>query len=296
MSKKTIFKGAATALVTPMLPDGNVDYERFAQVIEEQIAGNIDALLICGTTGECPTLTDDEHIECIRFAVEKINKRVPVIAGTGSNDTLYSLELSLAAKKAGADALLLVSPYYNKTSQRGLVKHFEKIADSVRLPIMLYNIPARTNVNIEISTLVELSKHPNIVAVKECTGKIEYTGRIKNACGDNLDIYCGEDALTVAAMAYGAKGVVSVASNIIPKEIHTICEYAENNDYRAASALMLKYLNLIDALFIDVNPMPIKAAFRLMNKGVGGCRLPLCEISEETESVLKQAMQEVGLI
>ncbi|MCL1882028.1 MAG: 4-hydroxy-tetrahydrodipicolinate synthase [Oscillospiraceae bacterium] len=297
MTKNTIFTGCGVAIATPMNADLSVNYDVFANLIEEQITGGSKALIVCGTTGEASTLGDDEHVQCIRFAVEKTNGRIPVIAGTGSNDTAYMLSLSQNAEKAGADALLLMTPYYNKSSQRGLIANFTTIADATNIPIMLYNIPGRTCVNIEIETFVELAKHPRIVAVKEAGGCINYLSRIIEACGDNLDVYIGDDALTVPAMSLGAKGVVSVAANIVPTVMRDICKACLDNDFKSAGVLQLKYLNLfMDLLKLDVNPVPIKTAMNFMGKNVGGCRMPLYEMDKSSLATLENSLKSAGLL
>ncbi|MCX7658651.1 MAG: 4-hydroxy-tetrahydrodipicolinate synthase, partial [Oscillospiraceae bacterium] len=258
--RNTVFTGAGVAIVTPMNTDGSVNYAKLRELIDFQIENGTDAIIICGTTGESSTLTDSEHVECIRIAVEQTRKRVPVIAGTGSNDTRYAIELSKEAQGLGADALLLVSPYYNKTSQRGLVAHFTAIADSVNIPIILYNIPPRTNVNIAIDTFVELSKHKNIVAVKEAGGSISYVAEIIAACGENLEVYSGNDDQIVPIMSLGGKGVISVLSNIMPKETHIMTKLCLENNFHEAAKMQIELLKLINNLFIDVNPIPVKEA------------------------------------
>jgi 4-hydroxy-tetrahydrodipicolinate synthase len=295
--KNTIFTGCGAAIVTPFNPDESINYDVFASLIQRQIEKGTSALIVCGTTGEASTLSDDEHIECIRFAVEKTAGRIPIIAGTGSNDTAYMLELSIAAEKAGVDALLLMTPYYNKTSQRGLVANFTKIADCVNIPIMLYNIPGRTCVNIEIETFKELAKHPRITAVKEAGGDINYLAQIIEACGDSLDVYVGDDVMTVASMALGAKGVVSVMANIAPEVMRDICTLCIDNDFAAAGKIQLKYLKIcMDLLKLDVNPVPVKAALNLMGKNVGGCRMPLYKMDDIALDKLRQSLESSKLI
>lgn len=290
----TIFTGAAVAIVTPMNKDGSVNYGKLGEIIDSQINGGTDGVVICGTTGESSTLTDEEHIECIRFAVKHTAGRVPVIAGTGSNDTAYAVEMSKDAEKAGANALLLVTPYYNKTSQRGLAAHFTAIADAVNIPIILYNVPSRTGCKIEISTYKELSKHKNIVAAKEACGDISLVAQL--AAETDLDIYSGNDDQVVPIMALGGKGVISVASNIIPKEMHDMTKYALEGDFKAAAEMQLKYLGLIKALFCDVNPIPVKEAMNLMGMEVGECRLPLIKPEQSKIDLLKKEMSAVGLL
>ncbi len=293
--KNTVFTGAGTALVTPMNPDGSVNYDAFGKNIDWQIQEGIDALIACGTTGEASTLTDEEHIEVIRYCVKRANKRVPVIAGTGSNDTLYAVELSKEAEKAGANALLQVTPYYNKTSQKGLIAHFTKIADSVNIPIILYNVPSRTAMTIAVDTYRELSKHRNIAATKEASGNIALIAEVIAACPD-LDVYSGNDGEIVPIMSLGGIGVISTCANIIPKITHSIAALCLDGKYKEAAALQLKYLDLMNKLFIDVNPIPVKAAMNLMGMNVGNCRLPLCEIDEAGRAKLEAALKNAELL
>ena len=294
--KNTIFNGAGVAIITPMNADGSINYDGFAENIEFQIANGTDAIIVCGTTGEASTMTDDEHIECIRFAVEKTAGRIPVIAGTGSNDTKYAVELSKIAQEKGADGLLLVTPYYNKASQKGLVAHFTAIADAVDIPIILYNIPGRTGVSIDMNTYKILGQHKNIVAVKEASGNISYTSKLIAQCGDLLDVYSGNDDIIVPMMSIGAKGVISVISNIMPKETHEITQLCLANNCEEAAKLQMKYLELINNLFIEVNPIPIKEAMNQMKMPSGPCRLPLCEMTDEHIETLKNSMKKIGLI
>ncbi|MBS1324899.1 MAG: 4-hydroxy-tetrahydrodipicolinate synthase [Oscillospiraceae bacterium] len=294
--KNTIFTGAGVAIITPMNADGSINYDGFAENIEFQIANGTDAIIVCGTTGEASTMTDDEHIECIRFAVEKTAGRIPVIAGTGSNDTKYAVELSKIAQEKGADGLLLVTPYYNKASQKGLVAHFTAIADAVDIPIILYNIPGRTGVSIDMNTYKILGQHKNIVAVKEASGNISYTSKLIAQCGDLLDVYSGNDDIIVPMMSIGAKGVISVISNIMPKETHEITQLCLANNCEEAAKLQMKYLELINNLFIEVNPIPIKEAMNQMKMPSGPCRLPLCEMTDEHIETLKNSMKKIGLI
>lgn len=294
--KNTIFTGAGVAIITPMNADGSINYDGFAENIEFQIANGTDAIIVCGTTGEASTMTDDEHIECIRFAVEKTAGRIPVIAGTGSNDTKYAVELSKIAQEKGADGLLLVTPYYNKASQKGLVAHFTAIADAVDIPIILYNIPGRTGVSIDMNTYKILGQHKNIVAVKEASGNISYTSKLIAQCGDLLDVYSGNDDIIVPMMSIGAKGVISVISNIMPKETHEITQLCLANNCEEAAKLQMKYLELINNLFIEVNPIPIKEAMNQMKMPSGPCRLPLCEMTDEHIETLKNSMKKISLI
>jgi 4-hydroxy-tetrahydrodipicolinate synthase len=292
----SIFTGAGVAIITPMNEDGSINYTKLGEIIDFQIENGTDAIVICGTTGESSTMTHEEHVECIRFAVEKTNKRVPVIAGTGSNDTAYAVELSRIAEEVGVDGLLLVTPYYNKTTQRGLVAHFYAVADAVNIPIILYNIPGRTGMNISIETYLELAKHKNIVAVKEASGNISYVAKLIAECGDMLDVYSGNDDQIVPIMSLGGKGVISVLSNIMPKETHEMAQYCLENNFAVAAEMQIKYLEFINNLFIEVNPIPIKAAMNLAGKEVGGCRMPLVDMSEKDFEILKASMEKLNLI
>lgn len=294
--KNTIFTGAAIAIITPMNADGSVNYDELGRIIDDQIANSTDAIVICGTTGEASTMTDEEHLECIRFAVEKTAKRVPVIAGTGSNDTAYAVKLSKEAEEVGADGLLLVTPYYNKTTQKGLIAHFTAIADAVNIPIVLYNIPGRTGMGMEVSTIKKLAEHRNIVAVKEASGNISYAAKLIAECGDVIDVYSGNDDMIVPLMSLGAKGVISVLSHVIPKQTHDMVQYCLDNNYAEATKLQIKYLDLINNLFIEVNPIPVKEAMNMMGWNAGSCRLPLCDMSDEHKEVLRASMAKHGLI
>lgn len=292
--KKTIFTGAGVAIITPMFEDGSVNYDKLGELIEEQIAEGTDSIIICGTTGEASTLSDDEHIECIRYTVKKVGGRVPVVAGTGSNDTEYAKWMSMEAEKAGADGLLLVTPYYNKTSQKGMAAHFVTVADAVDIPIILYNVPSRTGCRIEIPTYKELAEHPNIVAAKEASGDISLVAKL--AAETDLDIYSGNDDQTVAIMSLGGKGVISVASNVIPRVMHEMTELALEGDFRKAAEVQLKYLELMNGLFCDVNPIPVKEAMNLMGKGVGECRLPLVRMEADRIEWLRKILEKFGLV
>lgn len=293
--KKRIFTGVATALVTPMNTDGSVNFERLDSLVDEQIKGGVDALVICGTTGEKSTLRYDEHLKVIEVAAKSCNKRVPIIAGTGSNDTVYSVELCNDAQSVGADAFLMVTPYYNKTSQTGLVAHYNYIADRVNKPIILYNVPSRTGVAIKPETYKELSKHQNIVATKEANGDLSSVATTKYLCGDDLDIYSGNDDQTVPIMSLGGIGVISVASNIVPKIMHDMCAEILSGNLEAAAKLQLKHIGLINALFSDVNPVPVKEAMNMLGLNVGPCRLPLYPMNEATKVNLKNKLIECGL-
>ncbi|MCM1328417.1 MAG: 4-hydroxy-tetrahydrodipicolinate synthase [Ruminococcus sp.] len=294
--KNTVFTGAGVAIITPMNADGSINYDEFGKIIDFQIDNGTDAIVVCGTTGESATMTDEEHVECIRYCVKRVNKRVPVIAGTGSNDTKYAADLSAEAEKLGADALLLVTPYYNKTSQRGLIAHFTAIADSVNIPIILYNVPSRTGVNIALDTYNELANHKNIAAVKEASGNISSIAKIIETCGDRLDVYSGNDDQIVPIMALGGKGVISVLSNVCPKETHEIARLCLENNVAEAAKLQIKYLELCNNLFIDVNPIPVKEAMNLMGFKAGECRLPLLKMEQSKIDILAASMKKVGLI
>ena len=294
--KNTIFTGAAIAIITPMNEDGSINFSVLGEMIDDQIANGTDAIVICGTTGEASTMSDEEHLECIRFAVEKTAKRVPVIAGTGSNDTSYAIKLSKEAEELGADGLLLVTPYYNKTTQKGLIAHFTAIADAVNIPIILYNIPGRTGMNMEVSTIKELANHKNIVAVKEASGNISYAAKLIAECGDDIDVYSGNDDMIVPLMSLGAKGVISVLSHVIPKETHMMTQYCLDNNYAEATKLQIDYLDLINNLFIEVNPIPVKEAMNMMGVNVGKCRLPLVDMTDEHKAALRVSLEKHGLI
>lgn len=294
--KTKIFSGAATALITPMNQDGSVNYGHLEALVNTQIESGIDSLVICGTTGEKSTLRYDEHLKVIEVAAKSANKRIPIIAGTGSNDTVYSVELCNDAEKMGADAFLMVTPYYNKTSQAGLIAHYNYIADRVKKPIILYNVPSRTGVDIEPETYKELSKHPNIIATKEASGNISKIAKTKYLCGDDLDIYSGNDDQIVPILSLGGIGVISVLSNILPLETHNICaEYLKGNT-KTASEMQIKYTGLINALFSDVNPVPIKTAMNLLGYDVGPCRLPLYKMDKAKTEKLKQMLTELKLL
>lgn len=288
--KNRIFTGAGVAIVTPMNEDMSVNYKKLGELIDFQIENNTDAIIICGTTGESSTLDHDEHSKVIEFAVKHTNKRIPVIAGTGSNDTNYCIKLSKEAESLGADGLLLVTPYYNKTSQRGLIKHYTMVAESVNLPIIIYSVASRTGVNIAPETCYELSKVPNIVAVKEASGNISQVAKIRQLCKDNLDVYSGNDDQIVPMLSLGCIGVISVLSNILPKETHDICKLYFDGKVKESMELQLDLLPLCNDLFIDVNPIPVKEAMNLMGMEVGECRMPLCKMSDENIETLKNTL------
>lgn len=294
--KNTIFTGAAIAIITPMNSDGSINYDKLGELIDTQIENGTDAIVICGTTGEASTMTDQEHRECIRYAVKHTAGRVPVIAGAGSNDTAYAVELSKEAEEMGADALLHVTPYYNKTTQKGLIAHFNAIADAVNIPIILYNIPGRTGMGIEVATVKELAKHKNIAAIKEASGNISYAAKIIAECGSDIDVYSGNDDMIVPLMSLGAKGVISVLSHVLPKETHNMVQLCLDNNFAEATKLQIEYLDLINDLFIEVNPIPAKEALNMMGFAAGPCRLPLCEMSDEHKAKLRASLERHGLI
>ncbi|MBE6594563.1 MAG: 4-hydroxy-tetrahydrodipicolinate synthase [Ruminococcaceae bacterium] len=290
-----IFTGAATAIVTPF-KDGAVDYESFGKLIDWQIAGGIDALVIAGTTGEGSTLSHEEHCDLLTYAAEKVAGRVPIIAGTGSNDTAYGIELSRHACDVGYDALLVVTPYYNKATPKGLIQNFINTAEATNKPIILYNVPSRTGVNIPISVYKELAKHERIVAVKEASGNLSAIAQIFAECGDALDVYSGNDDQIVPIMSLGGKGVISVVSGILPKETHDICAACLAGDFKTGAELQLKYLKLINTLFCEVNPIPVKAASGLMGLCSGELRLPLCDPEPENLAKISAVLKEYGLL
>ena len=291
-----IFTGAGVAIVTPMHENGDVNYEKLSEILEEQIAGGTDAIIICGTTGESSTLTHEEHLDVIRYTVEKVAKRIPVIAGTGSNCTATAIYLSQEAEKAGADALLLVTPYYNKATQNGLIGHFSAVAKEVTAPIIMYSVASRTGCNIEPATVARLVKDvDNIVGIKEASGNISQVAKIMNLTDGNVDLYSGNDDQIVPVLSLGGKGVISVLSNVAPDAAHDICEKYFEGDVKGSAELQLKALPLIDQLFCEVNPIPVKKAMQLMGIDCGPLRMPLTEISPEHEKNLAQAMKDFGI-
>ncbi len=294
MERKPIFTGAASALVTPLNSNG-VDYESFRKLINWQIDEGIDALVIAGTSGEGSTLTDEEHREVLKFAVEVVDGRVPVIAGTGSNDTAYAIDLTKYACEIGCDAMLVVTPYYNKATQKGLIKMFTAIADVSTKPIILYNVPSRTGVNIEPATYAELAKHPMIQAIKEANGQIDKITETMALCGDKLTLYSGNDDQIVPLMSVGGKGVISVLSNVLPKETSEMCHKFLNGDVKGAAEMQFKYFPLVKALFSEVNPIPAKAAMAAMGYCEDYVRLPLTTMEDATKAVLLDRMREIGL-
>lgn len=294
--KKIIFEGVATAMVTPMYEDGKINYHVFKQLLEMQVEKKADAVIIAGTTGEGSTLSDEEHIALVEYAVKTVHGRIPVIAGAGSNNTAHAIYMSKQCEKVGADGLLHVTPYYNKTSQQGLFLHFKACAEATSLPIILYNVPSRTGVNIFPATYKRLSEIDNIVACKEASGNFSQIAKIAALCKDNLTIYSGNDDQITSALALGGKGVISVLSNIYPEETHQICTSYFAGDTEKSDSLQLQYLELIEALFLDVNPIPVKQAMRAMGYEVGPCRLPLCDMDPTNAEKLYKTLKQYGLI
>lgn len=293
--KQTIFTGSGVALITPFSPDNSVNYDKLSELIEYHIEHHTDALIVCGTTGEPATLSGQEHEQVLKFAVEQAKGRIPIIAGTGSNDTAYAISLSRYAEQIGADGLLLVTPYYNKATQKGLIAHYTAIAESVTLPIILYNVPSRTGVNITPETLNVLADIPNIVAVKEASGDMGLAAKMIQLCGDRLNFYSGNDDLAVPMMSLGGIGVISVVANIIPEEIHNMCQLYLSGEVKKAAEIQLNYLDLINTLFCEVNPIPVKTAMNLLGFDVGALKLPLCEMTPEHLAKLEQSLRNAGL-
>lgn len=291
--KKPLFIGSAVAVVTPF-NDKGVDYQTLKELIEFQIKGGIDAIVACGTTGEASTMPDEEHIAVVKFAVETVNKRIPVIAGTGSNDTRHAVDLSKAAEAVGADGVLSVTPYYNKTTQKGLYGHFKFIANSIKIPMVLYNVPSRTNLNINPDTVKALSEIDNIIAIKECN--LGQVGDIVNLCGEDFAVYSGDDNTVLPVLSLGGKGVISTMANIIPQDTHDMVAKFFQGDIQGAIKLQLQTLNLIKALFSEVNPIPVKAAVNLLGFKAGQCRMPLTDLSDNNLQLLRTEMKAYGLI
>ena len=293
----SIFKGAGVAIVTPMKENGEVNYEKFAEMIEFQIVNGTDAIIVCGTTGESSTLTHEEHLDVIKYCTEKVAGRIPVVAGTGSNCTETAVYLSKEAEKYGVDGLLLVSPYYNKATQNGLYTHFKTIAESVKLPIILYNVPSRTGCNIMPDTVIRLCHDvENIVGVKEASGNLSQIARLAAKAKGTVDIYSGNDDQIVPVLSLGGKGVISVLSNVAPKETHEICARYFAGDVEGSRDLQLRAMDLCDALFCEVNPIPVKKALNLMGMEAGSLRLPLTEMEEANAAKLEKAMHEFGIL
>lgn len=292
---QTIFKGCGTAISTPFTENG-VNFDEFGKLIENQILNGVDAIIVCGTTGESATMTETERKETIKYAINKINKRTKVIIGTGSNNTKLAVEMSKFAEEAGADAVLVVTPYYNKTTQQGLIAHYTEIAKSIKLPIIMYNVPSRTGVNILPETCKELSKIENIVAIKEASGNISQVAKIVTLCGDNLDIYSGNDDQIIPILSLGGKGVISVLSNVMPKYTHEMTQKYFDGKQEEATKMQLDVIDLIDELFREVNPIPVKYALNLMGYNYGKPRLPLIELSDVNKEKLKEIMKKHKLI
>ncbi len=292
----SVFKGAAVAIVTPMLENGEVNYPKLGEIIEYQIAHKTDAIVICGTTGEASTLSHEEHLEVIDYCVKKVAKRIPVIAGTGSNCTETAIYLSQEAEKSGADALLVVTPYYNKATQNGLIAHYTAVAKSVKLPVIMYNVPSRTGCNILPETAAALVKNvKNIVGIKEASGNISQVAKLMSLCGDEIELYSGNDDQVVPMMSLGALGVISVLSNVAPEEAHDIVEMYLDGDVRESMELQLKAIPLIDQLFCEVNPIPVKAGMNMMGFEVGPLRMPMTELEDAHKESLKAAMKDFGI-
>ena len=293
--KKEIFRGAGIAIITPFTEDG-INFDELGRILDDQIKGGTDAIIITGTTGESATMTDEEHRAAIKYAVEYVKGRIPVIAGTGSNETRYAVELSKYAEKVGADGLLVVTPYYNKCTQKGLIAHYQAIAESVSLPIIVYDVPSRTGVQIAIDTFKEIAKIPNIVAVKEANGDLSHVLHLRAACGDDLAVYSGNDDQIVPILSVGGLGVISVLSNVAPQDTHDMCEAYFKGDVKKAEMLQVSYSDLIDALFCEVNPIPVKTAMRLLGYAAGPLRMPLSEMEPEHLAQLKAALKNHSLL
>ena len=291
----SIFKGSGVAVVTPFNETG-VDFDKLKELLEWHIASKTDAIIICGTTGEASTMTEKEKKDTIKFTVDIVNKRIPVIAGTGSNNTMASVEMSKFAESVGVDGLLIINPYYNKTSAKGLIAHFKTIAEAVKTPIVVYNVPSRTGMNITPEALLELSKIENIVAVKEASGNISQIAEIKYLCGDNLDIYSGNDNEILPTLSIGGLGVISVIANIIPKDVHDMCELFFKGEIKASQELFIKTIPLTNACFCETNPIPIKTAMNLLGRNVGSLRLPLVDMADNTLELLKASLKDYGLL
>lgn len=292
----SIFKGSAVAIVTPFNKDNKVDYEKLKELLEWHIEEKTDAIVICGTTGEASTMTKEEKEKTIKFTVDIVNKRIPVIAGTGTNNTEASIEMSKYAESIGVDALLVITPYYNKTTNKGLFKHFEAINNAVNTPIILYNVPSRTGVNITPKQLLELTKLNNIIAIKEASGNISQIAEMKSICKDKLDFYSGNDDQTIPIMALGGLGVISVLANIMPKEVHDMAQAYLDGDIKKALNLQLDTIDIINKLFIETNPVPVKTALNIMGKEVGNLRLPLCEMDDNNLDLLIETLKKYNLI
>ena len=292
-----LFRGAGVALVTPFHADGSVNYDKLAELVEEQIAGGTDAIIACGTTGEAATMSEEEHMDVIRFIIKAVNHRIPVIAGTGSNCTATAIDLSKQAEEAGAEGVLLVTPYYNKATQGGLIQHYEAVAGAISLPCILYNVPSRTGVTIQPETMAYLYQHvENIVGVKDATGNISMITKLMSLVDENFLLFSGDDDQIVPLLSVGASGVISVLSNVAPRETHEICQKWFDGDIKGAREAQFKAYPLIKALFAEVNPIPVKAALNLMGKNVGSLRLPMTEATDSTKALLKDEMTKYGIL
>ncbi len=291
-----IFRGAGVAIVTPFKEDGTVDFDNYGELIEWQIAEGTDAIISCGTTGEASTMTDEEQIETVEYCVKKVAGRIPVIGGAGSNDTKHGINLSKEIERVGVDGLLQVTPYYNKATQKGLIQHYTAIADAVNIPIILYSVQGRTGVNIKPATVVELAKHPNIVAIKEASGNISQCCEIARLVPDDFCMYSGNDDMITPLLALGGEGVISVLSNVAPKETHDLCQKFFDGDIKGSIDIQLKAKPLIDALFAEVNPIPVKAALQIMGKSTMNFRLPLCEPEDSTMVLLEKELKAFGVL
>ena len=292
--KKTVFTGSGVAIITPFNENG-IDFDSLGNLIDFNLNNNTDAIIVCGTTGEAATMPDEEHLSAIEYTVKRVNKKIPVIAGTGSNDTVHGIKLSKEAERLGADALLVVTPYYNKTNKQGLINHFTLIAESVNIPIILYNVPSRTGMNISLEVLEELVKIDNIVGIKEASGNASYLMEVAARFGDRLDIYSGNDDIIVPVMSVGGKGVISVLANVLPKETHDICKLYLDGKTEESMRLQFKYLDLINTLFCEVNPIPVKTALNLMGFNVGKLRMPLYEMDEKNKQRLINSLKGAGV-
>ena len=291
----SIFKGSGVAIITPFNENG-IDYEKLRELLEWHIKESTDAIVICGTTGEATTMTEQEKKDAIKFTVDVVNKRIPVIAGTGGNNTKTSIEMSLYAESVGVDGLLVITPYYNKTNAEGLIMHFKAINDAVKTPIILYNVPSRTNMNITPTTLLKLTELNNVVAIKEASGDISQVAKMKALCGDKIDIYSGNDDQIIPILSLGGIGVISVAANVIPKTVHDMCDLYLKGDCFKATKLQLDYLELMNNLFIETNPIPVKTAMNVMGMNVGELRLPLYKMNDKNEETLVQTLKKYNLV
>lgn len=296
MRTKSIFTGSCCAIITPFDKNGNPNFDALAKIIEQQIEGGTDAICACGTTGEASTMDDKEHLGVIEYIVKKVDGRIPVIAGTGSNDTRHGIALCKDAQSLGVDGLLIVTPYYNKTSQRGLIHHYETLADSVDKPIILYNVPGRTGVNIAPATLKALADHPNIAGIKEASGNMAQVVEMVSLCGDKIDFYSGCDEINVPIASVGGKGAISVLANVAPKETHDMMQFALDGNFKEAARLQTEALDLINALFCEVNPIPVKEAMNILGFDAGPTRLPLYKMADENIERLRNSMKNYGII